>query len=172
MAADPTRTWEGSTPTGSYVCDRLHLSEPVPVSRELIARRVRLEESQRVHKVGGHLVGDGAESAEGASAEERARLGGRGPDGLPTGLRRRSVCRKAAGLYLRAGVEVVRLYCACENHNRCARGVAAPLSPESYRGVRLGGTGSIRKLLTNSRLIADANVERLARALAAALPPH
>lgn len=43
--------------------------------------------------------------------------------------------------------------------------------PESYRGVRLEGTRSIRELITHSQVLNGAAIERLARILAAAFPP-
>ena len=43
--------------------------------------------------------------------------------------------------------------------------------PESFRGVRLEGTRSIRKLITSTQLLDSAAIERLARILATAFPP-
>jgi len=43
--------------------------------------------------------------------------------------------------------------------------------PTSYRGVRLEGTHSIRKLLTAKRDLDDSEIDRLARILSTALPP-
>jgi hypothetical protein len=43
--------------------------------------------------------------------------------------------------------------------------------PDSYRGVRLEGTRSIRKLLTATELLDSSAVERLSRVLASAFPP-
>ncbi len=121
IAADNSRTWEGPAPTGIYVVERLHLSESLPDTAELTDRRAWLQRFAQAHRTGGYMVGDGTAQGERASAEDQARLGGRGPYGLPTGLRRCSVCHKAAGDYLRGGLEIVRVCCVCENHNRCAR---------------------------------------------------
>ena len=121
VAFDGARTWEGPTPTGTYVIERLRLPEALPETTELTARRARLQAFDRAKRTGRYFVGDGTDRGELASGEDRARLSGRGPDGLPTGLRRCPRCRKAAGDYLRGGLELVRIYCACENHNRCAR---------------------------------------------------
>ena len=118
---------EGPTPTGLIVIERLRLSELLPETNELVARRAWLRAFDRATRTGGYLVGDGTDRGERARPEDRARLGGRGPDGLPTGLRRCPLCRQAAGDYLRGGVEIVRVYCACENHNRCA-GCLTPLA--------------------------------------------
>lgn len=43
--------------------------------------------------------------------------------------------------------------------------------PESFRGVRLVGTSSIRKLITAVRVLDGAAIDQLARILAAAFPP-
>jgi hypothetical protein len=120
VAFDNARTWDGPTPTGLIVIDRLRLPELLPETDELMARRARLRAFDRATRTGGYLVGDGTDRGERARPEDRARLGGRGPDGLPTGLRRCLHCGQAVGDYLRGGVEIVRVYCACENHNRCA----------------------------------------------------
>jgi hypothetical protein len=44
--------------------------------------------------------------------------------------------------------------------------------PSSYRGVRLEGTRSIKKLITSRTIFGPAYIEELARTLAGALPPH
>ena len=121
VAIDNARTWQGAAPTGIYVIERLHLSEPVPETDELVARRAWLHAFANADRSGGYVVGDGTNFGERAQPEDRRRLGGRGPDGLPSGLRRCERCGKAAGDYLRGGDEIVHVYCACENHNRCAR---------------------------------------------------
>lgn len=43
--------------------------------------------------------------------------------------------------------------------------------PDSYRGVRVEGTHSIRKLITGRQLLDEAAIERLTRTLAIAFPP-
>lgn len=118
---DGAATWYGVAPTGTFVTDRLLLREPLPQTAELLTRRDELEAFERAQNLSGYLIGDGTNHGPRATAGERARLGGRGPSGLPTGLRRCPSCQMAAGDYLRGGVEVIRIYCACENHNRCAR---------------------------------------------------
>jgi hypothetical protein len=45
------------------------------------------------------------------------------------------------------------------------------LPPESYKGVRLEGKGSIKKLVTKSRVLDAKQIERISRVLAAAFPP-
>ncbi|HLX34535.1 MAG TPA: hypothetical protein VKR30_04760 [Candidatus Limnocylindrales bacterium] len=121
VAANETRTWEGRPPTGKYVTGRLELPEAMPASDELAARLLRLDWFEHAHRSGGFLIGDGADRGPRASGDDRARLGGRGPEGLPSGLRRCPVCRAPAGEYLRAGIEVIRIHCVCDNHNRCVR---------------------------------------------------
>lgn len=121
VAFDNARTWEGPTPTGIYVVERLRPPEALPETDELVARRAWLGVFDRANRPSGFLVSDGTDRGERARPEDRRRLGGRGPDGLPTGLRQCAHCGQAAGDNLRGGVEIVRVYCACENHNRCAR---------------------------------------------------
>ena len=58
-----------------------------------------------------------------ATAEDLVRLSGTDPDGVPVGLARCTVCTAYRGEYLpshQPGL-VVRVFCRCENHNRCAR---------------------------------------------------
>jgi hypothetical protein len=43
--------------------------------------------------------------------------------------------------------------------------------PDSYRGVRLEGANSIRKLVTSSRALDDSKIQRLASLLSTAFPP-
>lgn len=117
--ADETR--DLPTPSGIYVIERLRLAEPLPETEELAARRARLHDFARANRAPGYVVGDGTEHGRRATPEDRRRLGGRGPDGLPTGLRRCERCGQAAGEHLRDETEIVRVYCACDNHNRCAR---------------------------------------------------
>ena len=118
---DVAATRDGPTPTGTIVFGRLRLPEPLPETDDLTARRASLEAFDRANRTGGYLVGDGTDRGGHARPEDRARLGGRQLDGLPTGLRRCPRCGQAAGDYLRGGVEIVHIHCACDNHNRCAR---------------------------------------------------
>jgi hypothetical protein len=121
VAFDNARTWPGPTPTGILVIGRLQLPESLPETDELLARRAWLVVFDKASRTGGYLVGDGTERGEHLRPEYRARLAGRRPDGLPVGLQRCQDCGQAAGDYLRGGVERIRCYCACDNHNRCAR---------------------------------------------------
>ena len=115
------RTWTGPTPTGSLVSNRLRLAENLPETADLAARRAKLEAFERSQQQSGFVIGDGTSRGRRATAAERARLAGRGPDGLPTGLDRCLTCGKAAGDYLRGGIELVRVHCNCDNNNLCAR---------------------------------------------------
>lgn len=119
---DGSRTWAGPTPTGLYVVERLRLAEPIPATEELVARRAWLHAFERAVSAQSarYIIGDGTNGGERARPADRVRLAGRGPDGLPAGLHRCPRCGRAAGDYLR-DAELIRIYCACENHNRCAR---------------------------------------------------
>jgi hypothetical protein len=121
VAFDNTRIEPGKTPAGIYAYERLLLAEPLAQTDDLAHRRAWLHAFDRATRVDGYMVGDGTSRGESARLEDRLRLGERGPDGLPAGLRRCARCGQAAGDYLRGGIEIVRVYCACENHNRCAR---------------------------------------------------
>ena len=119
--SDNARTWEGPTPSGTLVIERLRLPEPIQATEELTARRAAFRAFDDANQGGRYIVGDGIDRGEPAQPEDRARLAGRGPDGLPVGLVRCPRCGHAAGDYLRKGVEIVKVRCACDNHNRCAR---------------------------------------------------
>jgi hypothetical protein len=59
-----------------------------------------------------------------ATAEELVRLSGTDLDGVPVGLVRCTVCTAYRGECLGSTQQpylVVRVFCRCENHNRCAR---------------------------------------------------
>ena len=119
--SDNARTWEGPTPSGTLVIERLRLPEPIQATEELTARRAAFRAFDDANQGGRYIVGDGTDRGEPAQPEDRARLAGRRPDGLPAGLVRYPRCGHAAGDYLRKGVEIVKVRCACDNHNRCAR---------------------------------------------------
>ena len=119
----------GVLPWGLPVVDGLEVSEPVPPTRELRARRARLKAFARRHKGSGYLVGDGLEGRRRAGADDVTRLSGRDETGIPRGLRRCCECGLFRGDYLALDGEgngdptprVVSIHCRCENHNRCAR---------------------------------------------------
>jgi hypothetical protein len=116
-------------PWGLPVADGLEVSEPVPPTRELRARRTRLKAFAARHKGSGYLVGDGMEGGRRASPDEVDRLSGRDEAGIPRGLRRCRECGVFRGDFLALEGEgsgdrtprVVPVHCRCENHNRCAR---------------------------------------------------
>jgi hypothetical protein len=116
-------------PWGLPVVDGLEVSEPVPPTRELRARRTRLKAFAARHKGSGYLVGDGMEGGRRASPDEVDRLSGRDEAGIPRGLRRCRECGVFRGDFLALEGEgsgdrtprVVPVHCRCENHNRCAR---------------------------------------------------
>lgn len=123
VPADGTRTWAGRPPTGLPVIDRLRLAETLPATPELTARARRLRTLVKAVKPTGYVVGDGTDGGRRADAATIERLTSIGPDGLPTGLHRCATCAGAAGEVVRGGAfaslgEVVRVWCACDNHNR------------------------------------------------------
>ena len=119
----------GVLPWGLPVVDGLEVSEPVPPTPELRARRARLKAFVARQKGSGYLVGDGLEGGRRASAEDVVRLSGRDEAGIPRGLQRCRECGLFRGDYLALEGEgngdrtprVVSVHCRCENHNRCAR---------------------------------------------------
>jgi hypothetical protein len=120
-------TPEGSTyssgilPAGLPVIDRLRLAEEFPVTPELTSRHALLTIFEERHRGEGFLIGDGLEGRRPATPQDRARLAGIGPDGLPPGLRRCRTCRQAVGECLTSLDDVVWCRCSCENDTRCAR---------------------------------------------------
>jgi len=106
------------------ISDRLLSPEEFPATPELRDRQQRLRafvaESQ-ARSAGGYLVD--RMRGRTATAEDLVRLSGTDPDGVPVGLARCMACTAYRGEYLpshQPGL-VVRVFCQCENHNRCAR---------------------------------------------------
>jgi hypothetical protein len=116
-------------PIGVVVVDKLALAEPIPETPELAARRDRLEAFAKAQHPTGYLVGDGLEGGRLATARDAERLEGRDEHGIPIGLTRCGTCGQYCGDCLALKGEgngdktprVIRVHCACENHNRCAR---------------------------------------------------
>jgi hypothetical protein len=116
-------------PTGLPVVERLRLAAHLPRTPEMAARRARLRAYGDAHRGRGYLVGDGLEAGRPATREDLVRLVG--VDGVhpDPGLVRCPTCGELAGDYLATQAEgngdrrprVIRVYCRCENHNRCAR---------------------------------------------------
>lgn len=98
------------------ICDRLMPAEDFRLTEELTARQQRLREFVRAGPTSGYLV-DRAQTAN-----DRRRLSGVRPDGVPRRLRRCTACRGWRGQALLSGSDlVVEVSCSCQNHNRCAR---------------------------------------------------
>ena len=116
-------------PVGSPFPDGLALPEPLPETAELAARQARLAAFRESLNPQGFLVGDGLAGGRPATADDIARLSGRDSRGIPMGLDRCATCGGVSGEYLWTKghgngdmtPSVVRVHCACENHNRCAR---------------------------------------------------
>jgi hypothetical protein len=129
-------------PVGLPVTDRLVLADPLRETAELAARRAALAAYVSCARANGHLVGDGLEGGRPATAEDVARLSGRGEDGpgedrLPPGLRRCPACGQPRGEHLplrgltwdERSPQVVEVHCRCTNRNRCA-GCGGPLADQ------------------------------------------
>lgn len=109
----------------SPTCDTLLSCKEYMVSAELLARQERLrafvEATQALPANQGYLV-DHARGRR-ATLEDIELLAGADAEGVPAGLVRCPRCRQWRGecLWPHEGDLVVRVYCHCENHNRCAR---------------------------------------------------
>jgi hypothetical protein len=106
------------------ISDRLLSPEEFPATPELRDRQQRLRAfvaDSKARSAGGYLVD--RMRGRTATAEDLVRLSGTDSDGVPVGLARCAVCTAYRGEYLpshQPGL-VVRVFCRCENHNRCAR---------------------------------------------------
>jgi hypothetical protein len=133
VSPDGTTTVSELIPVGEPVVDRLALADPIPDTPELAARRERLEAFANSVRGTGYLVGDGLEGGRPTTQADIDRLSGCDADGIPLGLSRCATCGRYAGDFLALKGEgdgdktprVIRVHCACENHNRCARCGAA-----------------------------------------------
>lgn len=107
------------------VSDRLLGPEEFPVTVELRDRQQRLRAfvaESKARSAGGFLIDRMRGRA--ATAEDLVRLSGTDPHGVPVGLVRCEVCTAYRGECLPSSHQpglVVRVFCRCENHNRCAR---------------------------------------------------
>ncbi len=120
-------------PSGIPIVERLILSESIPDSPEVVARRARLTEFGASSRQQGFFVGDGLEAGRLASPSDIKRLWTKVPDEAgvprPPGLNRCSDCGDYRGQYLALRGEgnddlrprVLAVRCRCENRNRCAR---------------------------------------------------
>ena len=77
---------------------------------------------------GGYLFGDLGKGGRAATADELEQLRGRGPDGVPLGLRRCPRCGDWQGACLDPNPDLpdwrVPVHCRCDNVTRCARCLA------------------------------------------------
>lgn len=121
VSADGSRTRAGRAPSGLLVVDRLHLAETFPATPELQARAAELRTFADSIKATGYIVGDGTSGGRRAVRVTIERLTAIGSNGLPGGLDRCPSCSEVAGDWYREPNGVIRVWCACDNHNRCAR---------------------------------------------------
>lgn len=112
-------------PSNLLVCDKLQPAEEFRQTPEFVARVLRLRAHIEALKLTGYMLGDSAIGNRPATAEEMVLLAGRDARGIPRGLVQCLKCREYRGACLADGPEeagqVGTVYCACENHNRCAR---------------------------------------------------
>ncbi len=113
-------------PTGGIiVTDRLQPREAFDRTPDLLARHTRLERFTKPRNPGGYMHGDLTKGGRPATPEERDRLAGSGPNGVPRGLERCRECSEWRGQCLDPSAKfagmVMEVHCRCQNHNRCAR---------------------------------------------------
>lgn len=130
-------------PSGIPVIERLALAESVPLTEEIATRHADLRAlADRSRPQAGYIVGDGLEGGRPATPADIDRLSRHDPDGVPTGLSKCPTCGGFVGDYLARRGEgdgdrtprVIRVYCRCENHNRCAGSVG--YSPREIHRIR------------------------------------
>ena len=131
LDADGGETWTDAAPRGGVlVAGRLRPCAALAPAAGEAARVARLDAYVAARRRGGYLLGDLRKGGRPASAAERARLDGAGPDGVPRGLARCAACGEWAGECLDPSPLlrglVVRARCRCENDTRCA-GCGRPL---------------------------------------------
>jgi hypothetical protein len=106
---------------GVLITGRLRPSVIWPDTVELQARQRRLDPSVWKTTYG---FGDLTKGGREASADDVARLAGAGPEGVPRGLERCSVCSEWRGICLDPSAQffakVMTVHCRCANGNRCA----------------------------------------------------
>lgn len=138
-------SWSGVPPRCSLpVCDKLPPPADTPLTSDMLKREQRLRSfvAANTPRPTGHgsdgrgpYVVDRAHGRP-ATAEDRAWLSRRRPNGAPAGLQRCDSCGayRGMGLLEQAGL-VVEVFCRCQNHNRCARCF------ERFSERRLNGCG-------------------------------
>ena len=103
---DGTESLSDMSPHGGIlITDRFVPREPFPPSAELEQRRHWLQAVLATGPRGGYLRGDPTWGGRPATAEERARLAGRQPNGVPKGLECRPTCGAWRGVCLDAREE-------------------------------------------------------------------
>jgi hypothetical protein len=116
-------------PTGLPVVERLRPALHLPRTPEMETRRARLRVYAAALRGRGYIVGDGLEGGRPAILDDIFRLASLEGEDPHRGLARCPTCSELAGDYLATQGEgngdltrrVIRVYCQCENHNRCAR---------------------------------------------------
>jgi hypothetical protein len=111
---------------GSVITGQLSAPVDFPDLEELRTRQEQLDQfaaASRAH--GGYVMGDLTKGGRPATDEELCRFAGTEAHGRPVGLDRCAQCNGYRGMCLDPGEnfrgQVMTVYCACENHNRCAR---------------------------------------------------
>jgi hypothetical protein len=151
FTADGEETPARHVPTGLPVVERLRLAENLPKTPEMAARRARLRAYADAQRGGGYIVGDGLEAGRPAIPDDLFRLGSLDGEDPHPGLARCPTCGELVGDYLATKGEgngdltqrVIRVYCRCENDNRCAR-CGEPLAPRRLSAYHfVEETGSV-----------------------------
>ncbi len=103
---------------GVIVTDRLQPCEAFELTADLLARRARLARFAEGRSPGGFLLGDRTKGGRPATPEERDRLAGSGPNGVPRGLERCRECSEWRGQCLDPSAKFAGM--VMEVHCRCA----------------------------------------------------
>ena len=110
---------------GILVADKLRPSGELDDSEELLLRSKRLGAFIESKAYTGFMFGDLNKGGRYATIEEQASLSGTTEDGVPKGLALCPTCLCFKGLCLdpseRFRGMIMRVYCRCDNWNRCAR---------------------------------------------------
>ncbi len=141
-SADGKARLRGRCPAGrsSSSAGKLQPAEDFAETRELLARRRRLEEFEEANGLTGYMVCNVRTSRRQATPEELESLAVLGPGGIPVSLAACPACGEYRGLFLgtdAAAGWVATVHCRCENHNRCARCLEL-LAPRRLNGFVFG----------------------------------
>ena len=129
VAPDGAEEQADHVPTGIPVVERLRLADSLPRTPEIAARRARLRAYKDEDDSPRYIVGDGLEGGRPAILNDIFRLASLEGEDPHRGLAPCPTCGELAGDYLATQGEgngdltrrVIRVFCRCENHNRCAR---------------------------------------------------